>query len=237
MTPDLVKLLDLQTKDLALIELDVRALEIDEEDAALEREVAGAVGKAAQAEREAKDAAARRDELEQRIESYKKLNDRRRQRLETVRNPKEAATLMAELDLAQSVVKREEGEWVKAADAVALADERSKLAAATVADMRSAQSEAREAVAAKRTALEAERRTAMSAREVAAKVVEKPMRVRYERLFNSRKRPVVVALAGVSCSACRTAVPTSRRSATSGGLLADPCESCGVILYRVAAEG
>ncbi|MGH7533339.1 MAG: hypothetical protein ACREL4_08625 [Gemmatimonadales bacterium] len=67
MTPDLVQLLDLQAKDLALLELDVRALEIDEEDAALEREVAGAAGKAAQAERDAKDAAGRRDELEQRI--------------------------------------------------------------------------------------------------------------------------------------------------------------------------
>ncbi|MGH7591496.1 MAG: hypothetical protein ACREL2_08645, partial [Gemmatimonadales bacterium] len=100
-----------------------------------------------------------------------------------------------------------------------------------------AQSEAREAVAAKRTALGAERTSAMSARETAAKAVEKPLRVRYERLFNSSKRAVVVALVGVSCGACRTAVPTSRRSATSGGLLADPCESCGVILYRVAAEG
>ncbi|HEU5359364.1 MAG TPA: hypothetical protein VFU45_09600 [Gemmatimonadales bacterium] len=237
MTDELVKLLDLQAKDLALLELDVRSLEIDEEEAALEREVAGAVGKAAQAEREAKDAAARRDELEQRIESYKKLNDRRRQRLETVRNPKEAATLMAELDLAQSVVKREEGEWVKAADAVALAEERSKLAAAQVAEMRGAQSEARDAVAAKRKALEGDRAAASAAREAAAKGVEKPLRSRYERLFNSRKRPVVVALVGVSCSACRTAVPTSRRSPTSGGLLADPCESCGVILYRLAVEG
>lgn len=237
MTDDLVNLLDLQTKDLALIALDTRALEIDDEEAALEREVAGAVGKAAQAEREVADAGARRDELEQRIESYKKLNDRRRQRLEAVRNPKEAATLMAELDLAQSVVKREEGEWVKAADAVALADERAKLAAAVVAEMRSAQSEARGAVTAKRAALKAERAAATSARDAAAKSVDKPLRVRYERLFNSRKRPVVVALAGVSCSACRTAVPTSRRAATSGGLLADPCESCGVILYRLAVEG
>lgn len=237
MTDDLVQLLDLQTKDLALLELDVRALEIDEEEAALEREVAGAVGKAGQAAREATDAGARRDELEQRIESYKKLNDRRRQRLETVRNPKEAATLMAELDLAQSVVKREEGEWVKAADAVALAEERAKLAAQVVAEMRGAQSEAREGVAGKRSALAAERAAALAARETAAKAVEKPLRVRYERLFNSRRRPVVVALVGVSCSACRTAVPTSRRAATSGGLLADPCESCGVILYRLAVEG
>lgn len=237
MNPDLVKLLDLQTKDLALLELDVREEEIFEEEAALEREVADAAGKAVQAQREVQAAIQRRDEMEQRIESYKKLNDRRRQRLETVRNPKEAATLMAELDLAQSVVKREEGEWVKAADGVSSAEQKAHQAEQVVAQMREAQGEARAAVAAKRTELENDRAAARSARDGAAKEVEKAMRGRYERLFNSRRRAVVVALVGVSCGACRTAVPTSRRSQIRSGLLLDACESCGVLLYNAASEG
>jgi predicted nucleic acid-binding Zn-ribbon protein len=237
MTPDLVKLLDLQTRDLALLELDVREAEILDAEAALERDVADAAGKADQARREVQAALQRRDELEQRIESYKKLNERRRQRLETVRNPKEAATLMAELDLAQSVVKREEGEWVKAADAVSGAEQKAHQAEQVVATMREAQGEARAAVAARRAALDGDRAQARSARDAAAKEVEKALRTRYERLFNSRKRPVVVALVGVSCGACRTAVPTSRRSQIRSGLLLDACESCGVILYNSASEG
>lgn len=237
MTPELVKLLDLQTKDLALLELDVREAEIAEAEAALEAEVADAAGKAAQAAREVQGAAQRRDELEQRIESYKKLNERRRQRLETVRNPKEAATLMAELDMAQSVVKREEGEWVKAADAVGVAEQRAHQAEQVVTGMREAQGEARAAVEARRQALAADRAAARSARDAAATAVEKGLRQRYERLFNARKRAVVVALVGVSCGACRTSVPTSRRSQIRSGLLLDACESCGVIMYQAASEG
>ena len=61
MTEDLVKLLDLQKKDLALLDLDLRETEIAEEEAALEREVADAAGKAEQAKREVQAAAARRD--------------------------------------------------------------------------------------------------------------------------------------------------------------------------------
>ena len=41
--------------------------------------------------------------------------ERRQQRLEHVRNPKEASTLMAELDLARSVMAKEETDWVRSA--------------------------------------------------------------------------------------------------------------------------
>jgi predicted nucleic acid-binding Zn-ribbon protein len=237
MTEDLVKLLDLQTKDLALLELDVRSEEIAAEEEALERDVAAAQARADQAAREAATAAGRRDELEQRIESYKKLNERRKQRLEFVRNPKEAATLMAELDLAQSVVKREEGEWVKSADVVTAAEEKAKAAAAAVDEVRAGQAEARAAVAAKRAALETERNAAVDARNASAEEVEKALRQRYERLFRSRKRAVVVAMVGVTCGACRTAVPTSRRAQIRSGAAVEACESCGVILYSEGSEG
>ena len=46
------------------------------------------------------------------------LQERRQLRLEHVRNPKEASTLMAELDLARSVLAKEENDWVRSAEAV-----------------------------------------------------------------------------------------------------------------------
>ena len=70
------------------------------------------------ARRAAADGARRRDELEAKVDSYRVLQDRRVQRLETVRNPKEASTLMAELDLARSVMAKEENDWVRSAEAV-----------------------------------------------------------------------------------------------------------------------
>ena len=64
-------------------------------------------------ERAAADAGRRRDELEPRSRATGVLQERRRQRLEHVRNPKEASTLMAELDLARSVMAKEENDWVR----------------------------------------------------------------------------------------------------------------------------
>ncbi|MFI5236201.1 MAG: hypothetical protein ACHQXA_10855, partial [Gemmatimonadales bacterium] len=112
-----------------------------------------------------------------------------------------------------------------------------KQAAAAVETVREGQAEARAAVAEKRAALEADRAAAVAARNEVRDAVDKTLRARYERLFNGRKRAVVVAMVGITCSACRTAVPTSRRSQIRSGLLLDGCESCGVILYSEGAEG
>src|SRR5438093_12133526 len=99
MHADLVKLLDLQTKDAVLTEADQRLLALDQETSALDQVLQRARDSVEVARRALADGERRRDELETKIESYRTLQDRRSQRLEHVRNPKEASTLMAELDL------------------------------------------------------------------------------------------------------------------------------------------
>ena len=118
MHADLVKLLDLQSKDAAIDDIDRRLRELDGEVGALDQAMQRARDALDAARRAAADGARRRDELEAKVESYRILQDRRVQRLETVRNPKEASTLMAELDLARSVMAKEETEWVRSAEAV-----------------------------------------------------------------------------------------------------------------------
>src|SRR6476619_4694840 len=118
MHADLVKLLDLQSKDATVAELDERIRGLDKEAAVLDQAVQRARDALDAARRAATDGARRRDEIEARVESYRTLQDRRVQRLETVRNPKDASTLMAELDLARSVSAKEETDWVRAAEAV-----------------------------------------------------------------------------------------------------------------------
>ena len=71
-----------------------------------------------QARRGVQDALRRRDELEGRIASYRDKQEQRRQRLEWVKGAKEASTLMAELDLARSVLAKEEAEFMRSGDAV-----------------------------------------------------------------------------------------------------------------------
>jgi predicted nucleic acid-binding Zn-ribbon protein len=237
MHADLVKLLDLQSKDAAIAEIDRRIAELSAEvamlDAAVQRARDGLDG----ARRAAADAARRRDELEARVESYRVLQDRRVQRLESVRNPKEASTLMAELDLARSVMAKEETEWVRSAEAVTalerkVSEEETKVAAV---DLEQAPERAR--LDERRRTLDAEREVAMRAREASAEQIDKALRTRYDRLRRSRARDVIVPLVGGTCGACHTSVPLNRRSQIRSGAILDGCEGCGAILYPPDGAG
>lgn len=232
MHPELVKLLDLQQKDIILGEIDERVALVAAEIAALDAIVDKTAEGARAARKGAADAARRRDEYEQRINTLKQQHEKRQQRLEFVRNPKEASTLMAELDLARGVLAREEGEWVKLADQVKASELRATQVESEVGEVRTAQGPEREALASKLAEVEAERATAAAAREASAKLVEKGLRTRYERLRSPRRPVVLVSLVGAACGACNTQVPMSRRAAIKSGSVVDACENCGVLLYH-----
>jgi predicted nucleic acid-binding Zn-ribbon protein len=237
MHADLVKLLDLQSKDAAVAEAEKRLRELDGESAALDQAIQKARDGLDDARRAAAEGARRRDEIEARVESYRLLQDRRVQRLETVRNPKDASTLMAELDLARSVIAKEEADWLRAAEAVTtlerkVGEEENKVA---VADLEQAPERAR--LAERRHLLDAERDAAVLAREASAEQIDKPLRTRYDRLRRSRARDVVVPLVGGTCGACHTSVPLNRRSQIRSGAILDGCEGCGAILYPAEGAG
>ena len=237
MHADLVKLLDLQSKDAAIDDIDRRLRELQGEVGALDRAVQKARGALDGARRAAADGSRRRDELEAKVDSYRILQERRVQRLETVRNPKEASTLMAELELARSVMGKEETEWVRSAEAVTglerkVSEEESKVAAA---DLEQAPERAR--LEERRLDLVAEREAAIRDRESSAEQIEKPLRTRYDRLRRSRAKDVVVPLVGGTCGACHTSIPLNRRSQIRSGAIIDGCEGCGAILYPAEAAG
>jgi predicted nucleic acid-binding Zn-ribbon protein len=234
MHPDLIKLLDLQTKDSTIAEVDARIAAVDADVAALDQELERARGARDTAQRAADDGARRRDELETKIESYRQLQERRRQRLEFVRNPKEASTLMAEMDLARSVLAKEESDWVRSADTVEtlqarVNEERQKMEA-----MDAEQATLRAGLASKRATFVFEREALVEDREGAANLLDRALRIRYDRLRRARATAVVVPLNGDACGACFTAIPRNRRSQIRSGAIIEGCEACGVILY--AAE-
>jgi uncharacterized protein len=231
MHADLVKLLDLQSKDSAVAEIERRFGALREETGVLDQAVERARGMLEAARRAAVDAARRRDELEAKIESYRVLQDRRQQRLEHVRNPKEASTLMAELDLARSVVAKEENDWVRSADAVTQAQFKAAEEERNVAAVAEGQAPERERLAARRTELDAELAAAQQDREGSASQLDRPLRVRYERLRKARSGDVIVPLLGGSCGSCHTSIPLNRRSQIRAGSVLDNCEVCGAILY------
>src|SRR2546429_4064624 len=123
--------------DEALEALEPATRALDEPEAAAERAL-GAAQAAIQA------ALDRRDELEGKIASYRTMQEQRRQRLEWVRGAKEASTLMAELDLARSVLAKEEAEFMRSGDAVSEAERRAAGAGETPPPLRGQQAAGRE---------------------------------------------------------------------------------------------
>lgn len=237
MHADLLKLLDLQTKDAAVAEAEQRLVALSGETTTLDQALQRARGALEASRRAAVEGARKRDELETRIDSYRILQDRRRLRLEQVRNPKEASTLMTELDLAGSVMAKEENEWVRTAEAVSQLELKAKNEERNVEAVEEAQAPERAQFAARRAKLEAERDAAVRLRDASAGLIDKPLRLRYDRLRRNRLGDVVVPLVGGACGSCHTSVPMNRRGQIRAGLVIDACEACGAILYPTEPDG
>ena len=231
MHADLVKLLDLQAKDSTVAEVEQRLEALREETGVLDQALQRAQEGLDAAKRAAADAARRRDELEQKIESYRVLQERRQQRLEHVRNPKEASTLMAELDLARSGVAKEESDLVRSSDAVTQAQFKAAEEERNVGAVAEGQTAERERLAARWRELEGELARARQDREDSASRLDRTLRIRYDRLRKARSGDVIVPLVGGACGACHTSIPLNRRSQIRAGTVVDNCEVCGAILY------
>jgi len=237
MHADLIKLIDLQSKDAAVAAAERRLMELGSETMGLDQALKRSRDQLEAARRAAADAQRRRDDLETKIESYRILQDRRRQRLEQVRNPKDASTLMTELDLAQSVMAKEENDWVRSADAVTQLEVKVRDEERNLAELEQAQAPERAEVAQRRAGLEAERDAAQRLRDETATQVKKALYVQYDRLRRTRSSDVVVPLVGGACGACHTTVPLNRRSQIKAGNTIDACEACGAILYPPELAG
>jgi predicted nucleic acid-binding Zn-ribbon protein len=237
MHADLVKLLDLQAKDAVLSTIDERLAALGQQAGQLDQALQRARANLEAARRALADGERRQDELEAKIESYRTLQDRRRQRLEQERNPKVASTLMTELDLARSVMAQEENEWVRSADAVVQLEQKVHAEELSLKAVEEAQAAQRAVLAERRGVLDLERESALRDRETTATLIDKPLRTRYDRLRRSRTSDVVVPLVGGACGGCHTAVPLNRRSQIKAGAVLDGCEACGAILYPSEPEG
>ncbi len=233
MHPDLEALLALQEKDQAVTAVDIALRGLEPEAATLAEELTAAERVLDSAQRGIREAERRRDELEGKISSYRTMQEQRRQRLEWVRGAKEASTLMAELDLARSVLAKEEAEFMRSGDAVTEAELKAAEAEAALEKVREAQAPRREALAGRRDALATEREEAVAAREAATRAVDGGLLGRYERIRKGKAPLALYALHGDACGHCFTAVPTQRRILIQRGATIETCEACGVLLYGV----
>jgi len=229
--PELEVLLDLQEKDVAVTACDAQLVALDPEVRVLDEQLAAAERGLAQARAAIQAALGRRGEMEGKIASYRTMQEQRRQRLEWVRGAKEASTLMAELDLARSVLAKEEAEFMRSGDAVTEAERRAAEAERALEQVREAQAAQREALAGRREAIATERERAVAVRDAATRAVSATLLNRYERIRRGKAPLAVFPLHGGSCGNCFTAVPTQRRALIQRGATIEGCEACGVLLY------
>lgn len=233
MHPDLESLLALQEKDEAVTATDAALAALEPEVRVLDDALAAAERTLENSRREIQVALGRRGELEGKIANYRTMQEQRRQRLEWVRGAKEASTLMAELDLARSVLAKEEAEFMRSGDAVTETERRAAEAEKALEDLKSSQAEAREGLAGRREEIVARRELAQAEREQAASGVNASLLVRYEKIRRGKRPLAVYALHGDACGRCYTAVPTQRRVLIQRGASIEACEACGVLLYAV----
>lgn len=231
MHPDLESLLALQDKDVALASCDARLKGLGPELKALDDQIAAAERVVTQARAGIQAALERRDGLEGKIQSYRTMQEQRRQKLEWVRGAKEASTLMAELDLARTVLAKEEAEFMRSGDAVGEAERRTAEAENALQNVHEAQAAQREALAGKRQEIASERELIVVERDAAAKRVNAGLLVKYDRIRRGKAPLAVFALHGSSCGNCFTAVPTQRKALIQRGATIEGCEACGVLLY------
>ena len=231
MHPDLEALLMLQRKDEAVRDTDARMAALEPELARLDQALEGVEQKLEQARRGIQDAVGRRGELEGKIASFRGMQEARKQRLEWVKGAKEAQTLMAELDLARTVIAKEEIEFLRSGDAVTEAEMKAAEAEKGVEEVREAQRADREIIDGKRQAIMADREKAIVERQRAAKFVQASLLSRYEKIRKGKAPVAVYPLHGGSCGHCFTAVPTQRRVLIQRGVTIEGCEACGVLLY------
>jgi predicted nucleic acid-binding Zn-ribbon protein len=231
---DLQALLRLQDKDKVVLDIkaEMAALEPQIEELDHELETAAADLDAARTREDEADK--RRADLEAKIETYRIMQERKRQKLEWVRGAKEASTLMAELDLARSVLAREEAEWVKSADRVSDAKESVEERDTVLQELKTQQAPKREELSARMAELDERLAAARSDRDEVAKGVAQDLQDRYERVLRGRAPLALYPVQSGACGHCFTAVPLHRRQKLLGGESIEACEACGVLLYHEA---
>lgn len=231
MHADLEALLRLQEKDKVVLDVKAGIKAVEPEVTVLDDALAQAEGQLSAARDRATEADNRRSELEAKIETYRVMQERKRQKLEWVRGAKEASTLMAELDLARTVLAREEAEWVKSADRVQDAKGYVEECEAAVEALKTEQAPKREELAARLAELDDQLEAAQADRAEVAKGVAQGLQDRYERILRGRAPLALYAVRTGACGHCFTAVPLYRLQKLRNGDALEACEACGVLLY------
>lgn len=235
MHEDLKKLLKLQEKDQHVMDIEAEMRALEPEIASLDAVIAELETALAEARHRVHESAGRREALEGKIESYRVMQERRRQKLEWVRGAKEASTLMAEIDLARSVLAKEEAQWIRSADEVQSAEAAAAEVEAQVEQTKAEQGPRREEIGDRLRECQARLQTARAARQEETKQIDGRLLGQYERILRGRAPLAIYPLHEGACGHCFTAVPLHLRHQMKQSEGVAFCEACGVMVFLETA--
>jgi len=144
----------------------------------------------------------------------------------------DAAAAASQVEAARRALAETESEALGVARRVA--DLRTALSAhrEVLAQVSLDQGDARCELERQRASIDAELATARVHRQLSASAVSPELLGKYERIALRRRGDAVIELREFTCGACDTAIPLQRRPFMMAGGRIEPCEECGVLLYR-----
>jgi predicted nucleic acid-binding Zn-ribbon protein len=229
---DIQALLDLQSDDLAIHELETKlaalAPRIKELDTRKQRIVDTIERQSALVAAEEKKQAFLRDK----IQEHRQLIERNQAQLDNVKTMRQATAAAAQMEQAKKIVAGEESDLLSLNRK--LEEMRGALNGATkeLAELEAEQVTARAEVASERAEYDKDLAAAQAKRAEAAKAVPDALLNRYDRIRNKKRVHVVVPLNALACGACDTAIPMQRRHSMMSGTSIELCEVCGVLMYH-----
>lgn len=235
---ELQALLVVQEDDAVIRGIESKLAAITPRMAALDAAHRGATDNLTRSEAALEKELVRHRELEERISGHRARHEKNVEILNSAAKLKEATAAAAQVEAARRALAEEESESL--AMTRRITDLRTAVAAhrEAVASIAAEQESTRATLSAERVALDAELAKAQSKRSESARHVGAGLLAKYDRVHMRRRTRVVVALHDdYSCGACETAIPLQRRPAMSSGMIVEPCEGCGVLLFfQVAAS-
>jgi predicted nucleic acid-binding Zn-ribbon protein len=229
--PEIAALVDVQTDDLAIHELERGIDQLMPKVNALNAEVAKAKTALDQSTQLAEAEEKRRRDVLQRIEAHKQLQAKNEGVYSAATNQREATAAQAQLEQIKKVIGDEERELVgitqRISEIKALAEDRQ----ARLAELEQQRDGAKEAIAAERTKLESELNAVRSRRNEKVGKVGRGLISLYDRIRSKKRVHAIFPLRGSSCSNCDTAIPMQRRAQMVSSGKPEVCEGCGVMLY------
>jgi uncharacterized protein len=229
--PEIAALVDVQTDDLAIHELERGIDQLMPKVNALNAEVTKAKAALDQAMQLADAEDKRRRDVHGRIETHRQHQTKNEAVYSAATNQREATAAQAQLDQIKKVIGDEERELIgitqRISELKALVEDRQT----RLSELEQQRDAAKEAIAGERTKLETELNSVRTRRNEKAAKVGRPLIALYDRIRSKKRVQAIFPLRGNSCSNCDTAIPMQRRAQMVSTGKPEVCEGCGSMLY------